>query len=140
MRAANQCSSALTIIVTQGHRHVDLRRRGPVLVKLLQSGLHHVDIAGAVQRLEVGDKLHTLDHTTAPHLEHLQDGAGRPDAHTERIPVAELRGGHLLLLVAPRLDRPNGIAPLGGLLEPLRVRRLLHTRGQLFDKFVIAPS
>ena len=47
----------------------------------------------------VGGQLDTLDDPPGAHLKHLDDRAGRADLHTECIPVAQPRGGHLLLPV-----------------------------------------
>ena len=117
-----------------------LRRCGADRVELLQRGAYDVGLALAGRVVSpIGGQLDALDDPPGAHLKHLDDRAGRADLHTERIPVAQPRGGHLLLPVAQRLDRADRVATLGRFLIPLGRRRLGHAGLQVGHELVVAP-
>ena len=111
------------------------RRRGSLGVELLERRLQNLGlrrpgslvVRGPTSDLRPPDRQPprdassiALDHLAAAHLEHLDDGAGRADLDAERVAIAEPRAGHLLLPLLQRLDRPQRVAQLRRLLEPLR--------------------
>ncbi len=139
----------LGVGVAEAGRQVDLRRRGPVGVELLQRRLQHVALAtvalwrrtrARIQRLaQLRGQLDPLDHPSPTHLEDLHHRPGRPELQPERVAVAELDPGHLLMPRVLGFDRPDRVAQLRRLLEALVGRRLDHPLTQPLDQLV-APS
>ncbi len=121
---------------------MDLGRRHAVLVELLDGRLQHVLLAGRRGRVRgraaLGHELDALDDAAVPDLEHLHGGAGGSDLQAERVAVAELGAGHLLLARPERVDRADRIAQLRGLLEPLGRRGIAHPVAEGRDELVVA--
>ena len=86
----------------------------------------------------IGDQLDPFDDLAPPHLEDLDDRAGRPQLEAERVAIAELRARHLLLARPQRLDGPDRVAQLRRLLEPLLRRGLGHPLPQRRHQLVVA--
>ncbi len=143
----------LGVRIAEPDGQVDLRRRGAVGVELLQRRLQDVAFSGLaflrrsrprIERLpdlgtELGNELGAFDHAAAAHLKNLDHRAGRAQLEPERVAIAELDPRHLLLPRTLRLDRPDRIAQLGGLLEPLGGRRLGHPVAQSGHELVAPP-
>ncbi len=121
---------------------MNLGRRHAVLVELLDGRLQHVLLAGRRRRVRgraaVGHELDALDHAAVPDLEHLDGRAGGSDLQAERVAVAELGAGHLLLARPERVDRADRISQLRGLLEPLGRRGIAHPVAEGRDELVVA--
>ena len=126
------------LLLGQGHRHVDLRRRFLIGVELLDAGLDDVRFGLAALR-GIPDEFDALDHPAAADDEHLHHRAAGADLDAEHVAIAELRRRHLLLLpLAHRLHGAHRVAQLRRFLEALVRRRLEHARLQLIGELVVA--
>ncbi len=96
--------------------------------------------AGVVRlKPEATGEFDPLDDLAAAHLEDLHHGAGRPQFQAECVAVAQGGAGHLLLPPLQGLDRPDGVAHLGGLLVALVEGGLAHPLAERLEQLVVAP-
>ena len=110
---------------------------GPRLVELLHRRLHRLPFRRPRPRRQVRRQLDPFDDPPAPHLEHLDDRAGRPDLDAEGVAVAQAHRRHLLLAVPQRLYRRDRVAGLGRLLVPQTVGGLQHPPFQIGDQLLV---
>src|SRR5207237_7474411 len=97
------------------NRQMDLRRRGPLDIELLERGLKNLVLSAfALVRLRRGvaggRQFDTLDNLAAANLKDLNDRAGRSRLDAERVAIAQLGPGHLLLSLLQRGNRAERIA------------------------------
>ncbi len=127
------------VAVLELDRHVHLGRRDAPLVELLHRRLHRFLLGRRITRRCLCHQLDPFDDSTAAHLEHLDDGAGRPDLHTERVTVSQPDRRHLLLAVPQRFDRLDGVPGMRRLLVLQVVGRRQHAAPQVGDQLAVAP-
>src|SRR5688500_13737359 len=83
-------------------------------------------------------QLETLDDAAAAKHEHLHDRASGAALDAENVAMVETGRRHLLLALADRVDRADGIAQLRGFFVALAARRLRHPLAQLTGELVVA--
>ena len=117
-------------------RQIDLRRRDAKLVELHQRRMQHIGFP-AGDGAGIGPELDAFDDAAASHLKDLNRAAARSELQAEHVSIAKPGARHLLLPVAKRLHRAQGIAQLCRLLESLLVSRRLHAVAQSLHELVV---